>query len=335
MGTHTSKAQVPALRVVHRPLLLMSDIDDTMVGHELDYDKHTAAFSAFWQMHQHPLDCRLAYNTGRSLEQFHRIWREKGHLMPVPDHLVCGVGTRIYSRRAGAEGWVEDAAWTRSLDGNGWDVAVLLEVIAELTACVGASCLCMHEADENSEHKQTFSVAHGVADAVLESLKQKLADRGMAYRYVFNHGREGGKYHVIDVLPEAAGKGNAALYLRQSLGLDPSALVVVGDGANDIDMLKASTQSIVVSNAGRQLRQWAVGALAEQQQQQHAHTDTHATNGFNPHTSQPPDPTQHAGSTPGGAAPVGQRIVMATQPAAAGILQGLQMLGMVAAHPSA
>lgn len=47
----------------------------------------------------------------------------------------------------------------------------------------------MHDADENSEHKQTFSVAHGVADAVLESLMQKLAARGMAYRYVFNHGR--------------------------------------------------------------------------------------------------------------------------------------------------
>lgn len=54
---------------------------------------------------------------------------------------------------------------------------------------------------------------------------------------------EGGKYHVIDVLPEAAGKGNAALYLRQSLGLDPSALVVVGDGANDIDMLKVKKSS--------------------------------------------------------------------------------------------
>lgn len=59
--------------------------------------------------------------------------------MPVPDHLVCGVGTRIYSRQAGVEGWVEDAAWTSSLDGNGWDVEILLEVIAELTQRVGAS----------------------------------------------------------------------------------------------------------------------------------------------------------------------------------------------------
>lgn len=82
---------------------------------------------------------RRCVHLHRSLEQFHRIWQEKGHLMPVPDHLVCGVGTRIYSRQAGVEGWVEDAAWTSSLDGNGWDVEILLEVIAELTQRVGAS----------------------------------------------------------------------------------------------------------------------------------------------------------------------------------------------------
>lgn len=73
----------------------------------------------------------------RSLEQFHRIWREKGHMMPVPDHLICGVGTRVYHRQAGVDGWVEDAAWTKGLSGNGWNIEALLEVIADITRSIG------------------------------------------------------------------------------------------------------------------------------------------------------------------------------------------------------
>lgn len=52
-------------QLVKKPLLLLSDIDDTMVGHEPGYDKHTADFNAFWKLNYHPMQCRLAYNTGR------------------------------------------------------------------------------------------------------------------------------------------------------------------------------------------------------------------------------------------------------------------------------
>jgi hypothetical protein len=49
-----------------RKLLMVSDLDDTMVGVCKESDAYTAAFRDFWHQAQasgHP--CKLVYNTGR------------------------------------------------------------------------------------------------------------------------------------------------------------------------------------------------------------------------------------------------------------------------------
>ncbi len=45
------------------------------------------------------------------------------------------------------------------------------------------------------------------------------------------------QWRSIDVLPARAGKGSAAEYVRQKLGMEHANTVVAGDSGNDIGML--------------------------------------------------------------------------------------------------
>lgn len=50
-----------------------------------------------------------------------RLLSEKAHCLPIPDALVCSLGTRIYwpSQRGDGSGWDEDVAWSRHV-AQGW-----------------------------------------------------------------------------------------------------------------------------------------------------------------------------------------------------------------------
>ena len=76
------------------PVLVVSDLDDTMIGD----DEATAAFTAWWQAEGVAAGGRLVYNTGRALDLFQALLAEKGHLLAEPDRLISSLGTRIYAK---------------------------------------------------------------------------------------------------------------------------------------------------------------------------------------------------------------------------------------------
>jgi hypothetical protein len=76
------------------PVLVISDLDDTMIGD----DEATAAFTAWWQAEGVAAGGRLVYNTGRALDLFQALLSEKGHLLVEPDRLISSLGTRIYAK---------------------------------------------------------------------------------------------------------------------------------------------------------------------------------------------------------------------------------------------
>lgn len=120
------------------PVLLVSDLDDTMIGD----DAATAAFTRWWQEEAVPAGGRLVFNTGRvsrlgeRQEQGCTLWRarcragahpcccplpgcaqpppccpprqaldlfqallvEKGDVLAQPDMLISAIGTRIYAK---------------------------------------------------------------------------------------------------------------------------------------------------------------------------------------------------------------------------------------------
>ena len=59
----------------------------------------------------------------------------------------------------------------------------------------------------------------------------------------------------LDIIPQAAGKGEVIEYLRQQLNISAKQVVVAGDSGNDVDMFIPPYRGIVVGNADPDLEQ--------------------------------------------------------------------------------
>lgn len=235
-------------QVQRPPLLLVSDLDDTMIGD----DVATGAFTQWWQEEGVPAGGRLVYNTGRALDLFESLLEDKGKLLATPDMLITAIGTRIYAKGSNGE-WQEDERYTASL-GQGWQLEGVREACYRALAQVGKEAMHFRPPSEMSEHKVTCGVRLDVLEAVLASISADLAAADVAHKLIVSGS---GGWRFVDLVPREAGKLQALEYARRSLGFLPDQTVAAGDSGNDIDMMEGQHRCIVVGNAHPELLAWA------------------------------------------------------------------------------
>lgn len=231
-----------------QPVLLVSDLDNTLVDHTtaVGSDPALAAFRNAWERQLAPRGSTLVYSTGRSLALFAELQRAHRDL-PTPDYLVCAVGTLIYDfARVKRTGDVSDATpdedFARRLSA-GYDRAAIERAAQPY---VDAGVLRLQPPSEMNAHKVSYNVA--VADAarvrndVVPALRDALqrgtsrapgADTGLRVKMVLSSDSSGA---YLDLLSQCAGKGASLAYLRRRLGVSPEQCVVCGDSGNDIDL---------------------------------------------------------------------------------------------------
>jgi sucrose-6F-phosphate phosphohydrolase len=242
--------------VARPPVLLVTDLDDSLIGD----DEATAAFTAWWRAVGVPAGGRLVYNTGRALDLFEALLAEKRGVLAEPDMLISSVGTKIYTKiytRRGA-GWREDEAYAAAL-GRGWDLEAVREAAYAALAAVGRDAMHFRPPSEMNEHKVTCGVRGDVLDRVRAAVGGALDAAGVAHRLIVSGA---GEWHYIDVVPARAGKAQALEYARAALGFDAAATVACGDSGNDVDMLQGAHHAVVVANAQPDLMEWARGRAA-------------------------------------------------------------------------
>lgn len=174
----------------------------------------------------------LAYSSGR----LHGSILEaiKQHPLPEPDFVVGGVGTEI-RRGPRGEPWRE---WSARF--QDWDETLVRELLPRRFP------VRLQPPEVLSRHKVSFFGEHLPA-AVLEEIAEALREAGLAARVVYSSARD------LDVLPAAAGKGEAARFLAQHLHLPPEELIASGDSGNDRCLLELAGRGIVVANAQPEL----------------------------------------------------------------------------------
>lgn len=219
---HAALGASPLAQLADASHLLVTDIDDTLIG-----DAEALGRLLAWRRANAP---RVAFGvaTGRSFARTLEVLEE--WKVPLPEVLVTSVGTEIRF----APDLKPDRAWEGHIR-HGWRRD---EVVRALAAAPG---LKKQPEENDGPYKASWDVLPG-RHVDLQGIRRLLRGRGLSARLVFSQGR------FLDVLPVRASKGLAVRFLAYRLGLPLESFLVSGDSGNDLEMLVGDTMAVVVGN---------------------------------------------------------------------------------------
>ncbi|KQN26817.1 hypothetical protein ASE86_03510 [Sphingomonas sp. Leaf33] len=212
------------MAAIRRPVfddLLLSDIDHTLTG-------CTQSAVALCDLLRTRLALGFGVATGRSVQEALRLLAEWDY--PDPDLLITSVGSEIYWRTGLT--LVSDDDFAKHI-AEGWRpraVASALESLSDLEP-------------QPPVDQRRFKLSYFAANETVASrVRARLEAAGVAARVIYSHG------HLLDVLPMRAGKGAAMTWAASRLNLPLERVHAAGDSGNDLDMLQACPNAIVVAN---------------------------------------------------------------------------------------
>ncbi len=217
------KAQKPSFgkRLTGTNKLMITDIDNTLIG-------ESESMKELLQILEENSDS-IAWGvaTGRSLGLTLDAMTE--HNIPIPDILICSVGTEIYY----GPDLRMDKGWQQTIS-HLWkaeEIKKSLETLPFLTS---------QEAEGQRSHKISYFMEDD--PDLFARVHQKLGEKRLRCEVIFSHGQ------FLDILPYRASKGKAISYLQYKYNFQKENVMVAGDSGNDEDMLVGNTYGVVVGN---------------------------------------------------------------------------------------
>lgn len=201
--------------------LLLSDIDNTLTG-------CPQGAAALCELLRRRPGLGFGVATGRSLQEAQRLLAEWAY--PEPNVLITSVGSEIYWRNGRTLS--ADTDYAAHIN-QGWRPRLVASALKSL-----AGLKPQPPVDQRRYKLSYFADSEGVAAKV----RARLVAAGVEARVIYSHGR------LLDVLPARAGKGAAMVWAARRLGLPLSRIHAAGDSGNDLDMLQACPNAIVVAN---------------------------------------------------------------------------------------
>lgn len=222
-----AEGPVPAQPLARAQRLLMTDLDNTLIGDESSMHRLMA-----WLESQRP-QVAFGIATGRTLESTLKLLNS--HQLPMPHVLVTSVGSAItYGSTLQS-----DTRWTQHIR-HAWRRDELIQALQSVPG------LSMQPESHQSLYKISFNLDE-VKLPALRTMQQVLRQAGLRANMIISHGR------FLDVLPVHASKGRAIRYLAYRWGFDLNQLLVAGDSGNDWDMLVGDTLAVVVGGYSAEL----------------------------------------------------------------------------------
>ncbi len=207
--------------------MLVCDYDGTLFG------GGSQSIQRFNQFLEHNPQILFVVATGRSLSSITEALVQEG--FAKPSAIISDVGTQIFSNTHSEIG----TSWTKVVKQN-WRRSMIVEALRQLPFVQMSS----------SEHQSDFKVTceGKLTDTQLEQISRSLSERGLAYDLTYSH------QWYLDVTPKGVNKSSAIEHLASALGYALNNVMVAGDSANDLSMLRLeAANGIVVANYHREL----------------------------------------------------------------------------------
>ncbi len=203
-----------------KPLLVLAtDLDGTLVGH----DGYLRTLLEFLDAHRR--ETGLVYLTGRNEASTRELMQAAN--LPEPDYLVTDVGSSIY--RHGQM----DGAWHARLEAQ-WDPEA---IEAALRGIPG-----VRSQGIGGPLRLSYLTTVEIKPLVMDALS------GLSVKVILSSGRD------LDIVPEAAGKAGALVYLASREDWPRESVLAAGDTLNDRDMLAWAGRGVAVGNALDELK---------------------------------------------------------------------------------
>ena len=226
------------------PTVLATDLDGTLFPID-DSPAYSDAMRTLKSLiNQHQLS--VVFVTGRSFDHVMRGIDE--HSPPIPEAIICDVGTTIMRRRDDA--FDRDDRYHAMLLGRlgDWTHAALETAVQELDDTIHPQ-----DAVHQSELKCSFYYPAERRAAVTQTVQRWIDSQSVPVSMTISVDPFDGR-GMLDLLPAGADKGSALRYWVEHRGIDAGGVVFAGDTGNDIGAATTAASVILPANADDQLR---------------------------------------------------------------------------------
>ena len=240
-----------------RPILLITDLDDTLVSDDIRGKAAMRRFFRYWVKKHLFNGSKLVYSTGRTFFRYQRVFTDHSGVI-LPDLLVTGIGGEAFEVdcRSGEYKRLEELYRTELFDG--WDSEVAGKVLKErfpylmIKPCPGEDCplsllreITPSDADAHFAEIQAYMLNPQNEPRFGLTLHARTLLSGRRDRNLF-----------IDFIPLQGGKRISVDFARERFGFSAESTFVAGDSGNDLDMFEGPEAGVLPSNSQPELTNW-------------------------------------------------------------------------------